>query len=140
MKTYKKRAKVGWGTGKGEKESSNRSERTFVKNELAREIPTSSEQERLSIISEILADEYERETFNQIIKDSPDLIRESSSLSKKKKRAPKRKALESKLIYFQKKLESLRPDGYGNGRLKNYYQENITILKKALESFKKDAK
>ena len=138
MKDYKKRAKAGWNVGKAEKESSNRSERSFIKKELSREIPISSEDERLSLKNEIASDEYDRETFRELAKERPDLIRDPIiPVKKKKKKTPSKKALESKIAYFQKKLEALRPDGYGTGRLKNYYTGTINEFKKILESIKK---
>ena len=38
MKTYKKRAKAGWETGKGAKQTSNRSERVYEKQEIRQEL------------------------------------------------------------------------------------------------------
>lgn len=140
MDAYKKRAKLGWNVGKGEKDSSNRSERTYIKKELAREIPISSEEEELSIKNEINADEYDRETFNEMINERPDLIKDIPIIKKKHKKKPTRKTLESRLAYFQQKIEALRPDGYGTGWLKHYYNENIDKLKKGLAVFKKDDK
>jgi hypothetical protein len=140
MKTYKKRAQVGWNSGKGEKQSSNRSERSFIKKELSNKIMVSSDEERVQIRSEVLCDEYDRETFNKLTKERPDLIRAIEPFCKKSKKTTSRKSLMGKISYLQSQLDRLPLDGYRSGWLKNYYNESILKIKEALDSFKKESK
>ena len=138
MKTYKKRAKIGWSVGKGEKKSSNRSERNYVKGMLHNIELTSSDEERLSLDVELRSDEYERECFGELIAEgmiARDTLNPKEKKTKKKK--VKAKSITSRIEYFQKKLDALKPDTFYSGWSRRYYKDNIKLLNDILNDKEK---
>lgn len=109
MADYKKRAKTGHCTGKGEKSTCNRSERNFAKKELLNMEFISSSYESLSIKNEILADQYDGKVIKSILEE--DLYelktRLTIDLKKKKKSSKLIRGIKNKIQSLQDKIGSL---------------------------------
>lgn len=114
MSDYKKRARSGWRTGKGNKHQSNRDERCFAKRE----------------IRETLQEEFERQFEIYETIHRPPIKRSLKPMAIK--------SLRSKIEYFEKKIFSLNEYVRINiGWLKNYYNEQIEQLKTQIKDLKR---